>query len=546
MAAAVVFSYMGGDPVGRDANFDARQLTVIERRLSAGDVAGARKALESDTALGEAERLYASAAVALAERRMDEALADARASRAIAPAAWRPLSLEFAALSMLGRSADAGVLAHDSVEAAPDDERVLALAAHHWASTQDDPNPHLALELLDRIEALPVRRAAQDDPTAVRPRQIMVVRYMASMATGAYEEALAVAQELADSAPGDPSLDVLVGEAARRGGHASVAITAYTRAVKGQPQARPWRIHLIQLLLDNPGSVEEALHQTQFLLERGVDRDSLILRARALSRAEKILPNGPDEAAGVYRALLTKMPDDLVVLRNLALLLYDWKQGGQDGTYLDESYSLLRRYVFRGGVIDDDLADTWKQLQLHAEKRISPEVVTEVGRVFAENPGDSDAAEAYRAALVAQGKDREAGDVVRKALAAAPDNAAVRLLAARHFLAEGPDQQPDTALAELAAVTKMMGGDAALPESVVWLRTLAYIWAARPEEALVDAERLLVLRPTEPAYLEAVGRALLMLERFAEAESKFREAHSLAPRPELETLIERAVQRRTE
>ncbi len=545
-AAIAVFSGMGGDSDNERAAFDPRQLALFEQRFAAGDPGGAREALERDTSIGDAERLYGLAALAMTERRLDDALRDARAARVLAPRAWRPLSLEFTALSGLGRSADAAVLVTDAVDRAPDDERVLALAAHHWASTPDDPDPHLALELLDRIAALPTRKAGEGDPTAVRPHQLLLVRYMASMAIGAYEEALAVAREFAALEPGDPSLDVLVGEAARGGERLADAIAAYSRAVKGQPGRRDWRMNLIQLLLENPSTLQEALHQTQALLEQGVDRDSLILRARVLARAEKIIPNAPDEAVGIYRALLARNADDLPVLRNLALLLYDWKQGGQDGTYLDESYALLRRYVFRGGVIDDKLDDTWEKLQARAEESLSPEVVSAVGLAFDADPGDPGVAEAYRAALVAQGNLREAGNVVRRALAAAPDNAAVRILAARHFLADGPDQQAETALVQLDEVTRLMGGDESLPESVVWLRALAYIWADRNEEAYVDAERLLALRPREPAYLEAVGRAALGCGRYSEAEAKFREAMSLAPRPELQTLIDQAVRRGAE
>ena len=314
---------------------------------------------------------------------------------------------------------------------------------------------------------------------------------MAATATGKNETALAVAHELEKSAPGDPSLAVLVGEAARRAGHLEEAAKAYRRAIRGDPSATTWRKHLIQLLLVDPSAVEDALHETMELLKiAGADRDAIVLRARALARSEKILPTGPDEAVRIYGMLLQQSPDDLEVLRNLGVLLYDWKQGGQDGTYLDESYALLRRYRFRGGLIDSTLMDTWNKLEARARETLSPEVVDAVGAAFRADPGDPGLAEAYHAALVTQGDARAAGNVIRDALSAAPDNPAIRLLAARHFLAQGPDQQPETAIVQIDAATEALGGDESLPEAVLWLRVRAYIWAERNEAPVWVSTRL--------------------------------------------------------
>jgi tetratricopeptide (TPR) repeat protein len=64
--------------------------------------------------------------------------------------------------------------------------------------------------------------------------------------------------------------------------------------------------------------------------------------------------------------VLEKDPDDLTALRNLGVLLYDWKVGGQRGTYLAEAHDLLLRYVKGGGEVDASLADTWHTLQGYA------------------------------------------------------------------------------------------------------------------------------------------------------------------------------------
>ena len=167
VAAIAVIAGMGDFSDDGRSLFDPQQLTLIERRIGEGDLAGAQKALENDPSLTDAERLYGLAAVALSEGRLEDALESARGARKTAPKAWRPLSLEFASLSALGRDVEAGLLAHEAVQVAPDDERVLALAAHHFASTEKDPDPHLALELIDRIDALPVRKAAENDPTEI-------------------------------------------------------------------------------------------------------------------------------------------------------------------------------------------------------------------------------------------------------------------------------------------------------------------------------------------------------------------------------------------
>jgi hypothetical protein len=58
----------------------------------------------------------------------------------------------------------------------------------------------------------------------------------------------------------------------------------------------------------------------------------------------------------------------LDVLRNHALLLYDWKQAGKAGDYLDDAHRMLREYVRLGGVIDERLAPTWNDLEERARR----------------------------------------------------------------------------------------------------------------------------------------------------------------------------------
>jgi hypothetical protein len=49
--------------------------------------------------------------------------------------------------------------------------------------------------------------------------------------------------------------------------------------------------------------------------------------------------------------------------RNLAVLLYDWKQAGRPGDYLEEAWGLLKEWRRLGGQLDDLIRPTWEDLE---------------------------------------------------------------------------------------------------------------------------------------------------------------------------------------
>ncbi len=528
VALALVFGLGGRDAGTSAAAFDGPAVAELEQRIAAGDVEGVRAALPG-ARLDAAARAYVESVLSLTDGRPEDALAAARRARAAVPDAWRPLSIEYAALMALGREGEAGALVRERAQAAPHDERVLALAAHHLATATDDPDPRGALELLDRIDALPSRVAPPGDPTAVDPTQLRIARAVALLASGRTAEAYACAAELALRAPGDPRLVVLVAECARRAGRDAEALDAFRAAVHLAPQMTTWRKQFAQLLLADPDCAEEALAVTgELLAQEPHDRAARVLRARALARSERSVPNGPDHAAEIYRELLAEDPNDVEVLRNLAVLLYDWKQGGREGTYLDDAYELLARYRRLGGEIDARLRDTWDALVARRRERLQPGALDALAEAAAD-AHDVDAVTDYHDALVAAGRATEAGALVRRALAAAPDEPALHVLATQHFLAEGPDHAPETALEHVQQAIAAVGGGGALPEPLLWLRCRCLLAAERGEAARADALALLARRPGAAPYLLAAGRAAALTGRTAEAESHLRDALLVEP-----------------
>lgn len=533
-----------GGTAPEGGTFRAERVRRVEELLQSGDAEGARRALASAQGLNDAERAYGEAVIDFAGGDAPAALEHVRTARASAPAAWRPLSIEVAALMSLGRDAEVGRAVRAALEGPPD-VRVMAMAAQHFATSETDRDPRRALELLDAIDALGTGGLPADDPSVPSERSLLITRYSAAMSCGAYGTARAAAERLVELASGDPSAQILAGEAARREGAHEAAIQRYRQAVERAPAARPWQEHLVQLLLETPGNEQEALDRTSAMLRTWpTERSVRVLRARALVRSEKLLPDGPDRAVTIYRGLLKEEPDDLEVLRNLALVLYDWKQGGQDGTYLDEAYALLQGYVLRGGVVDARIANTWNTLQERALERARAGGAAEPPEqaAFEAAPGDAEAAEAYRAALLAAGREGDAGQVVRRALKAAPEDPAVHVLAARHFLAAGADHDAVAAVHHVDVVTKALGGEDALPEALLWLRCQALLASQRHTEALEIAQALIALRPSAVPYLAAGAQAALALGRGRSAEMWLRDALLLEDRPDLRELLERALE----
>lgn len=552
LAAALVFSGVLGDG-NRAADFRPDRVRHVEERLFGGDREGAETALGSGQGMNASELAYCRAVLALSGGDAEGALALARDSRAEAPSAWRPLSIEIAALMALERDEELGRVVREALEAMPDDERVLAFAAQRYATSAAERDPRRSLDLLQRIDALEQRAAPEGDRTAVRPESLLQVRYAAAMAVGAYGTARSAAEGLLQASGTNRAAQAdayaLLGEAARLDDDLVAALDAYRRAVQLAPDRHVWQEHLVQLLLDVPGAEQEVLDRTSEMLRAWPTQRSVrVLRARALVRSEQIVKDGPDRAAVIYRRLLQADPDDLEVLRNLALLLYDWKLGGKDGTYLDDAHALLQRYVLCGGEIDEKLRDPWERLQARAREAAASGATGPLPgqEAFEADPSDVAAADAYRAALLAAGRTEDAGVVVRKLLEAAPGVPDVQALAARHFFAEGPDHDAVATLHHMDLLTELLGGEQALSETLLWMRCRALLEVQRHTEALADARVLLGARPAAVPYLEVAARAALAGGHRADAEAWLRQALAQEDRADLRELLERAIAPRDE
>ncbi len=517
---------LGGQ--GPAVRFDTTTVVDLEKRLSTGGPESLRQALdEIRPDLSEPVADYLDAVLAFAEGRPADAAVSARRAHDVAPTDWRPLSYLYAALAALDRWEEAGVLVTAAADRSADDERVLALAAHHFLRSPQR-KPDWAHELLDVLEALPNRLITDDDPSAVRPDQLLSLRVDACAQTGRRDSAVRYARELATNWP-LPDHEVALAEAARLAGDTDTAVRAYARAVTQVPSRLDWRRSHAQILLQIPAGRADLLATTAEMVQRWPsDRSVRVLRARALVRAGDALENGIDAADLIYQRLLAEDPDDIEVLRNRGALLYDWKQGGRDGDYLDEAHLLLRRYVRLGGVPDGPLVDIWEKLQARALRSPDPAALTAARAAFEANPSSARALATYVEALRDAGRPHEAGGPVRQALAAAPKDAAVAAVAARHFMAGGPDHDAGETLQRLVVVEEQLSLDG-LPEPLLWLRCRALTEILRFAEARDDAKALLAQRPTAGHYLRAYAKALGGLREHAAAEAPLRAAVSVDP-----------------
>lgn len=380
LAVAFVLAALLAWGVGRSGDTTgAAACAAVERRLQAGDVAGARRERQN-----AADRLpdrvahYLDAVIALAEAKDDVALTAIEAAYtadAAAPHEWRIVSTLFAA-RVNGRRREAAWSAIESyLSAHPTDERALAVAAQYWVEVrQDDPDPDRATGYLDAIAALAARTVPDDDPTAVRPATIARLRATAASLRGRFASAIGAAEERLKVAPDDAAAWAQLGEACRQSQRLDRAAQSYREAIRRAPGHAVYMKQLVLLLFEGPGNDAEMDSLTSSLLATAPDSpELLILRARALVRDRRTDCTG--EAIEIYRRLLqaTLAPaQEAEVCRNLGVALYDWKQAGRPGDYLDEAHTLLKRYRDLGGEIDLRLEDVWERLEARARANGGP------------------------------------------------------------------------------------------------------------------------------------------------------------------------------
>lgn len=360
LAAALWFAG-GGDP-GHTA------LAVsVEKRLQARDVAGARREIDAARGKAPAWRVdYLDALLLFTEGKIAESLVASQRAFAANPDDWRVVSLVFYALLRSDRGVAAWQALDGYLRTHPDDERALACAVQYWAEIRiDTPDLDRAEEYLDRIEALERHAAPAGDPTAITPALVARLRSSVEAARGRMQSAVRAARDAAERSPGDVTAHVNLAELLRKSGDLAGAADAMRRAVQLRPSEPVYWEQLAMLLLALPDRGAEAQAAAARLAELVPGSSAAaVLEARALVRLDRI-----DDAITIYRRLLAgdlPVARRREVLRNLGVALYDWKQGGTDGDYLDEAHGLLAEYVRLGGEIDERLMDTWMTLEARA------------------------------------------------------------------------------------------------------------------------------------------------------------------------------------
>ncbi len=511
----------GGGPDGARAELE---------RLGPEISAPARLYLESVIQFSEAATVQAAGRTAEAKAAYAGALASAQQARREHQDEWRPVSAEYAALRALDRVDEAGRLILPTVGddgSRRYDERFLVLAAQHHLSLPE-PNAVEAKTLLERARALSERVASSEDPTAIRDDYLSYLLGQARLASGRRFQALDLARQSVRRWPGDAKFHILLGDAAQASGRLEEATAAYRGALdlvpENHPQSRLWRENYVQLLIATNARGPEIVEATDPLMKSwGNLRSVRVLRARALVRADRL-----DQAADIYQELLGEDPNDPQVLRNLAVIYYDWKQGGQEGEYREKCYRWLRDYVRLGGEIDASLADVWRVLVEHAAGGTADDPLAGLRTKWEAAPGDVELTETYLHALRSGGHVKEGGLVIRRGLEAAPSNPAMAVVAARWFLGSGPDYDAVEAVGRAETAASQLAKSGEVPEAVLWLRARARLAARRYEQAHEDARLLLARRQAAP-YFQLLGAAARGLGRLRECEQGYRAALSLEP-----------------
>lgn len=338
----------------------------VERLLAAGETRDAKSLIAQRRAeLPAAMAEYLDALVAFTERDFGRAADAATRSLASAPGDWRAVSVLYYAELQRSRPAQAREALDAYLQRHPDDERALACLAQFLVEVQTDrPDPDGAIALLDRIASLTVRAAPEGDPTAVAPAFISRIRSTAESLRGRFQGATAAAQDRVRAAPLDPEAWYQLAVAQRRAGNWNGAVESLRRAVAIAPDNLDLRGALVMALIEDETLGPEALpHAEKLAKARPDDPETLVLLARTLVR----VPGRIDDGIDTYRRLMlrTDLRSELRrdVLRNCAVALFDWKQGGKDGEYLDEAHRLLAEYVRTGGVVDERLQSVWQRLE---------------------------------------------------------------------------------------------------------------------------------------------------------------------------------------
>lgn len=165
-----------------------------------------------------------------------------------------------------------------------------------------------------------------------------------------------------------------------------------------------------------------------------------------------------------------------------------------------------------GGSIESRMAEV-RVLQTAGQFQASEEPLREI---LAEDPDHAEANYRLGVALVQTGRPSLAIWLLKKATRSEEFSTQAGLLLA------------STLLSNQSFEEAIRAADAVLAEDpdrtgAVFTRARAHLLVSQPDEALVDAQRLLEMRPEDSAVYQLLGRALVDLGRFEEAEENWKQ-----------------------
>lgn len=351
----------------------------IERTIAAGDTDQAQVLFHAARdEFDEAELAYLEGLLAFDRERLPEAIQRLEHSLSLRPGDGRTFDALVACLLASGQSDAARTLTDAFLTDRPDHPRVLWLRAVLRMRDFRTADPAGALDDMLRIE----RHVLEPEGVSagVDASRYLDLRARARSALGKHTEAIGDAEEAVEQArrngksAKDPlmTLAVVLGAASAARADPELeqrALQACADAVQIPPATpRPW-VMMAEILLQDRSPDDDrlgaVLECTAHMYERWPEQPVIrSLRARALGRSND--PEHMNRARDLWEGLHRQFPDDLTVLRNYAVFLYDWKQGGQSGRYRDQAHQLLLDYRAKGGEIDETLRSTWETLEREA------------------------------------------------------------------------------------------------------------------------------------------------------------------------------------
>ncbi|MBF9032123.1 tetratricopeptide repeat protein [Rhodobacterales bacterium HKCCE3408] len=446
-----------GNPVGaqrlvdevlaEDAtHIDALKLKAarqIETDDTDGAVATLRTALEQDPEDAGAMTLMAQAH----DRNGNPALARDFLGLAVDASGHAPdETLRYAAFLM---SEERWLLAEetliDALRLAPGNLALLARLGEVYVATEDWPRAEQVEQTLTGLDTEDATRAAAglaaarlaaqgrtEDAVAVLeeladsadgdiPARIAVVR--ARLAAGDADAARSYAADLLAGDPENPALMLTMGLAEAAAGDVSAAAESFRRLTETHPTLERGWIELIRAL-NAQGDTEAAQATLARALEALPDAANLLwAEAGFQERAGNI-----ETAIDIYERLYERMPNSEVVANNLASLIATWRE---DDENLERAYGIARR--LRGTEVPA-FADTYGWIAFR--RGDLEEAESHLALAASGLPGDPIVQYHYARVLVATGQEDAALEAYRRAIdAAAPGDSRPQIAESRSEIA---------------------------------------------------------------------------------------------------------------